>query len=191
MLHQPGNKEVAGQFHAQFWHLGSYWRIDCPGKIMNPRKTVILFFGRGGIFQNSQENYQKTHIVIFWGNFCMSWKKSRMIIHNIIQYDYTSITCVKQLTRLPCNRHLSTLQANFVNEHPCLLTIHCKTVHGEQAPETDGPHGLFQWKLMAGLSTREPGTNSSERNFRKWLVDSDDHFPNWEVIGLFSGFFAV
>lgn len=36
------------------------------------------------------------------------------------------------------NRHLSTLQANFV-EHPCLLTIHCKTVHGEQAPEAGPP----------------------------------------------------
>ena len=38
------------------------------------KKTVILFFGRGGIFHRSQENYQKTHVVIFWGNFCMSFK---------------------------------------------------------------------------------------------------------------------
>lgn len=81
----------------------------------------------------------KKHILSFFGEMFACHLNSRMII----QYYHTSITRVSR--RFCMQKTLSTLQANSV-KHPCLLTIHCKTVHGEQAPKQD--HGL-KWKLLA------------------------------------------
>lgn len=146
--------------------------------------TVILFVGRGGI-QPFPGNYQKNTCCHLRGIFACHLN-SRMIIHIILYNIIIHLLPVLADTfayKFTGNRHLSTLQANFV-EHPCLLTIHCKTVHGEQAPEAGPPVLSENW----WLSTHTLELTGRER--RKLLVDSDDHFLLGSF-GLFSGTCAV